>query len=172
MLLYHLAGNAMVVGVLDLRSGTRTELLRNPVNAIAQAHFSPDMRLIAFHSDIRADKVRLFVVPYRPAQSLPEADWIPVSDGATVDRDACWSPGGNLLYYSSERDGFRCVWAQRLDSATRRPLGSPFAILHLHSRRRSLGNVPLGLLSISVASDRIAFPLGEVTGDIWRAEWK
>ena len=42
--------------------------------------------------------------------------------------DLCpiWSPDGNLLYFLSERDGFRCIWGQKLDPASKRPLGAPF----------------------------------------------
>jgi hypothetical protein len=59
-----------------------------------------------------------------------------------------------------------------LDPPTKRPVGSPLAILHLHSRNRSLINVPLELLRISVAREKIAFPLGEIMGNVWMAEWK
>ena len=51
-----------------------------------------------------------------------------------------WSPDGNLLYYISEADGFRCIRARRLDPATKRPIGQPLDVYHSHSARRSLMN--------------------------------
>ena len=45
---------------------------------------------------------------------------------------AAWSPDGRLVYLLLDRDGFRCLWAQRLDAATKQPLGTPFAVQHWH----------------------------------------
>jgi hypothetical protein len=49
-----------------------------------------------------------------------------------------WSPDGALLYFLSEREGFRCILAQRLDPATKRLLGEAFPVRHFHTARRSL----------------------------------
>src|SRR5262249_38254704 len=158
------------IGLLDLRSGATTVLIRHPKNIVAQPHFSPDGRWIALHSDLSPVQVRLFVMSFRERSLPAESDWIPLTDGVGVDRDACWSSDGRLLYFFSARDGFRCIWAQRLDPATKRPVGPPVSILHLHSGRRSMTNVNISLLGISVARDKLVLPLGEVTGDIWMAK--
>jgi len=50
-----------------------------------------------------------------------------------IDRYVWWSPDGNLLYFISERDGFVCLWAQRLDPATKHPQGAAFPIRHFHT---------------------------------------
>jgi Tol biopolymer transport system component len=170
-LLCHLTDSNRRITLLDLCSGERTKLIEHPQYVIAQPHFSPDGRWIAFHSDVGPAQVRLFVVPFREGRTLREKDWIPITEGNTVDRDACWSPNGNILYFFSDRDGFRCLWAQRLDPPTKRSVALPIPILHLHSRRRALLNVAINLLSMSVARDKIVFPLAEVTGEIWAAEW-
>jgi hypothetical protein len=81
-----------------------------------------------------------------------------------------WSPDGNLLYYLSERDGFRCIRAQRLDPATKRPVGAPFDVYHSHSARRSLMNPALHFLEISLSLDRMVFNLEERTGNVWMAK--
>ena len=97
-----------------------------------------------------------------------EKDWIALTDRAnSVVAAPRWSPDGNLIYLVSMLDAFRCIWAQRLNPATKRPEGSPIPIYHSHGSRRSLLNVGLNLLEISVARDKIAFPLGEVTGNLW-----
>jgi eukaryotic-like serine/threonine-protein kinase len=95
-------------------------------------------------------------------------DWIPVTDGENLDDKPRWSPDGNLLYFTSERDGFRCIWAQRLDAVSKRPVSAPFGVYHFHTSRRSLMNVGLGPLEISVARNALVFNLGEITGNIWR----
>ena len=42
-------------------------------------------------------------------------------------------PDGNTMYFTSNRDGFMCMWAMRLDPKTKRPLGAPFPIQHFHA---------------------------------------
>jgi hypothetical protein len=76
-----------------------------------------------------------------------------------------------LLYGELNRDGFRCIWAQRLDPATKHPVGSPFAVFHSHNTRLSLGNQ--GAYSTPVVGrDKMFFSMGERTGNIWMAEFK
>jgi hypothetical protein len=100
--------------------------------------------------------------------SPSERNWIPVTDGSANDREAYWSPDGNLLYFLSERDGFRCVWAERLNPASKNPVGAPFPVYHFHHARRSLTGLGRGRGEVmSVARDRILLAVGEVTGNIW-----
>jgi hypothetical protein len=47
-----------------------------------------------------------------------------LTNNAASDTWPAWSPDSNLLYYLSKRDGFLCLWAQRLDPATKRPAGA------------------------------------------------
>ena len=56
--------------------------------------------------------------------------------------------------------------AQRLDWATKHPVGPPLSIFHAHRARLSLGD------TISVSKERIVLSLAEHTGNIWMAEWK
>lgn len=81
-----------------------------------------------------------------------------------------WSPDANFLYFWSERDGSPCLWAQRLDPATKRASGMPLGIQHFHSRGLSWRNLYLGAPDIAVARDQIVFNLGEHTGNIWMTE--
>ncbi len=39
---------------------------------------------------------------------------------------------GTRVYFTSTRDGYLCIWAQRLDPVTKHPLGPPFAYEHFH----------------------------------------
>jgi hypothetical protein len=107
------------------------------------------------------------MVRYEGARLYSEAEWIPVSDGKTMDREPRWSPNGNVLYFLSTRDGNNCIWAQRLDKATKRPTGEPIAILHLHSARLSLNIADTGLIGLSVTAERVIFSMRERTGNIW-----
>jgi eukaryotic-like serine/threonine-protein kinase len=169
LLLYLLPGHKRVDS-LDVISGERTQVIRDSSHILVQPHLSPDGGWIVLHSDISEIQVRIMLVPLRNGVAASEEEWLAVTDGFGIDRDANWSPDGNLLYFFSERDGFRCIWAQRLEPANKRPVGSPFAVYHSHDRRRSLKNVGLLQLSMSVSPNQIVFPLGELTGNIWITE--
>ncbi len=114
----------------------------------------------------------MFIVPFRGEALIPEREWIAVSNGSSWDDKPRWSPDGNLLYFTSDRDGFVCLWAQRLNPATKRPIGAPFVIYHVHLARRSMANVGHGPLEISVARDKIVFNMAELTGNIWMTTLK
>src|SRR5262249_51630002 len=97
---------------------------------------------------------------------------IAITDGTTFAQDPCWSPNGSVLYFTSERDGFRCFWGQRLDAAGKHPAGEPFALRHFHSARQSLrGLATTGyLIGLSSGGGRMVFSFPEVTGNIWLQE--
>ena len=97
---------------------------------------------------------------------------IDITDGSFWDDKADWSPDGNTVYFLSDRDGFRCIYAQRLDR-DRRPVANGLVeVKHFHSARRSILRVGLGPMNISVAQDRLVYTINELTGNIWLAELK
>jgi hypothetical protein len=72
-----------------------------------------------------------------------------------------------LIYFISDRDGQFCLWAQRLENVTKRPIATPFPIYHFHDSRLAMDNVGTSFLEIDVARDKIVMGLGELTGNIW-----
>jgi hypothetical protein len=71
------------------------------------------------------------------------------------------------LYFTSLRDGFHCLWAQRLRPDTKQPIGAPFPVHHIHRARLSLNNTGFAGLDMTVARDKILINLGELSGNIW-----
>jgi Tol biopolymer transport system component len=120
---------------------------------------SPDNRWLAFSAAGRTN-----VAALTGEAPIVESTWIPVMSGGKAQ----WSPDGNVLFMNSTRDGFDCLWAQRLDAATKQPIGTPIAIFHAHSARLP---IPNGYDYFSVGRDRLLFNLDEHTADIWLAEW-
>ena len=162
------------LGVIDTTTREKTVFLEHPdYQALARARFSPDGRWVALGAINRTGVFRIVIVPFQAGGGPPEDQWITIVRETTAALDKPrWSPDGNLLYYLSEADGFRCIRAQRLDPATKRPVGQAFDVYHSHSARRSLMNAWFGSLEISVSADRLFFNLGETTGNLWLAEWK
>lgn len=118
-----------------------------------------------------ASQTKMLIIPLRPGSvPVPESEWIPVTDGTTYDVIPEFSPNGEYLYFQSRRDGFQCIWAQRLDAKTKRPLRAPFPVQHFHQSQRSPSYVGPGRVCNAVAADKIAFTMAERTGNIWIAE--
>jgi hypothetical protein len=61
-----------------------------------------------------------------------------------VGRTAGWSPDGRLLYVLLEVDGFRCLYAIRIDPATGRATGAPMDVHHLHDAHLVWGSTGFG----------------------------
>ena len=138
---------------------------------MARARFSPDGRWISSNAGTAGSALarnRIVVIPTDARAS--EDQWIWITDDSSFHDKSRWSPDGNLLYYTSDRDGFKCIRAQRLDPATKRPVGPPFDVYHSHGARRSLLNAGIPSMEISLSRDRMVFNLEERTGNIWMAD--
>lgn len=159
------------VGLLDIATRKVSVVLKHEKAPLYAPKFSPDEKWIAFQLVERPTSRVIYVAPFRPGQMIPQEEWIPVTDGNVMDRNPAWSPDGGLLYFLSERDAFRCIWAQRLDPIKKTPTGKPFAVAHFHNAVRSLMNIDgPGQVSLSVARDRIVFAMGEFTANVWLAQ--
>jgi serine/threonine protein kinase len=156
----------------DIEGGSEKVLLKNPKYDVTAARFSPDGRWMSFQIVIEAaTKRQIFVAPIRNEAAAPDSEWIPITGGSGLDRNAQWSPDGNLLYFLSERDGFRCVWAQRLSADTKHPIGAPFAVYHFHQARYSLMPAQeIARIGLSVTRDKLIFSMAETKGNIWLAD--
>src|SRR5262249_856559 len=111
------------IGLLDVASRRRTILLEHPEYALLRAYFSPDQQWIMFIAIIRPGIGKIFIAPFRGAGSISPEHWISATDPEVEDNVPRWSPDGNLLYFNSKRDGYQCLYAQRLDASTKNPIG-------------------------------------------------
>lgn len=160
------------IGVLGPTPGQQI-VLQHPEYSLNVPHFSPDDRWIAFSAGRSyAAGTRLFVAPFRGKSEIPSAEWRTISDSAdTFVAAAGWSPDGSLLYFMSERDGSRCLWAQRLDDATKRPQGPPFEVQPFHQPQvRLTAQWQPGAAGTGITRDRMIFSWVTTGGNIWMAE--
>ncbi len=160
------------MSVIDVASGKSMLLLKHPGYSLYGGPFSPDDRWIAFAARSGPAEWRLFILPFRgiSGASPEEKEWIPVGVPSAEEANAQWSPNGSVLYFFSQRDGFRCIWGQRLNPRSKGSVGPAFALFHSHHARRSLMSLDPGEYSLGASRNRLVFPLDDSTGNIWLAD--
>jgi eukaryotic-like serine/threonine-protein kinase len=103
------------------------------------------------------------------SNSVSEQEWILAAGESSHQQSPRWSRDGNVLYFISERDGFSCIWGQRLNPSTKASSRSPFAVHHEHQARLWL-NRPRGFGAISITRGQLILSLTEVSGNIYMAK--
>jgi Tol biopolymer transport system component len=140
---------------------------------LSSSRFSRDGKWVAFHGLRNAtNSAQVWIAPTGRGFPAPQAEWIPVTDGSKLERDPAWSADGRFLYFISERDGYRCIWARALNPLTKQPIGEAFAVRHFHSARFSLRHMgSQGFLAgLSAGEGALVFSMGELKGNVWLEE--
>jgi Tol biopolymer transport system component len=156
------------------RSSVKLALRPDPTYILSSARLSRDGKWVAFHAlQNSTNSARVWIAPVTGAAPAPQTEWISITDGTTLERDPAWSADGRFLYFISERDGYRCIWARPLDPATKKPAGEPFAIRHFHSARFSLRHVRSEgyLTGLTAGEGALVFAMGELKANVWLEEY-
>jgi Tol biopolymer transport system component len=166
-----LVSNANAMYVTDVTSHKQRQI----ASAVAPARGFPDGRWWAGYmpqgalpASMRAPSI--YVTPILPDRPAAIGDMIPITPGAAGDYLVDVAPDGATLFFLSPRDGFHCIWAQKLAPATHRAAGDPFAVYHAHSARHSTIYVSGGMRRLTASRNRIVFTMAERTGNIWIAD--
>jgi WD40 repeat protein len=152
---------------VDVNSLSKTTFLQDPEYGVWNAHFSPDGRWVTFNVTTKGHTSRVYAVPFRKGL-VPRSEWIPIAGSGWEDKPH-FSANGKLIVFSSDRDGFRCIWAQPV-GPDMHPTGDAFAVYHSHERRRSLRNLDIEIFDLAVGPDMVVFDQEERTGNIWLLE--
>ena len=170
-LLFDYAGpSRREIHALDVASGRSTLLLKDPERGLTMPRLSPDGRSLIFTMLLGGRARRTFIAPYT-GQEIPASEWKVLVEGTDFDRQPYWSPSGQMIYFLSDRDGFRCVWAQRVDQATRQASGPAFAAHHLHEIRYNLEPIgDVASIGLSVAGGQMFYAAFELQSNVWLAE--
>jgi len=157
--------------ILNVATGQSRVLLQHAQLRLFTPRLSSDGRWLCFTA-MAGDRARkIYVTPFSDQIPIDESRWVLVVDGTDLERQPYWSPNGSLLYFLSDRDAYRCVWAQKLDPLTRRAAGNPFAVQHFHQARHNLVDFgDVGQIGLSVTKDRMFFAMREIRSNIWVAE--
>ncbi|MGC9999056.1 MAG: hypothetical protein ABSE21_03065 [Bryobacteraceae bacterium] len=167
-LLYQWVSPSGTSAISELQpNGETRPLVQSRESALYSPSVSPDGKWIALLVRTPPSDHRVALVPLRNGVAAPPSEWVYVTESGPWINKPRWATTGNLIYYVSNRDGFECIWARQLNSATKQPFGEPKAIMHFHSVHNSLGSVYDA--ELSVAKGKLVFNLGEASGNIWLA---
>jgi hypothetical protein len=162
------------IAALDLRTGKERDFLSSPGMAVVHAFFSWDDRWVVFRKlsfdNSRLLTAQILIAPVRNGSAGGEAEWIAVTDGKHGDDKPQFSADGNTVYFTSTRDGYLCIWAQRLDPGTKHPVGPPFAYEHFHNSTGRAAVYHQDQSDLSVARDKILINLPQVRSEIWMTQ--
>jgi hypothetical protein len=161
-------GERSKVTAVDIASGQKTELMN--ADAFVNARLSPDAGWLLFTALSDPHHERLWIAPLDHAVPVPQSEWILVGETERGHvRQASWAPDANLIYLISEHDGFRCIWAQRLNSK-KHPTGPASPVKHFHGSLSMMPITDVPEIGLSVTGDRLFFSLVESSGNIWLAQ--
>ncbi len=169
--LYH-TGEPWSAYGLNLTTGIRT-LIVGHKHRTYSSRFSPDGKWITFLTDTGRDEAprRIFVAPFVPDHLSPESKWIPITDGEQRDFEPSWSADGAMLYFLSDRDGNRCIWAMRVNRQSKRPIGGAFPVVHLHRMATHIPtSIGAGGFGVSAGYGRLIFGAVELSSTIYRVK--
>ena len=167
------SGGRSRIALVDITTGKVTDVLSDPKHNLWNPYFSWDDKWMGFKLQTGEDfeHFRLYVTPVENFVPAGPDRWIQLTGGEYFDDHQQFSPDGNTIYFNSNRDGFACIWALRLDPRSKRPLGAPVAIQHFHGSQRIYSGVtPLTHMEVNVAKDKIVTNLDEFHSDIWMME--
>jgi len=158
------------ISLVELATGKVSDVLSDPQRALWNPFYSWDDKWMSFLMQIGADQNH-YSTYITPAENLIPAGsnrWIQLTSGEYHDDKQQFSPDGNTIYFTSNRDGFTCLWALRLDPKTKHPQGAPFAVQHFHGSQRMYSGISeSNHMEVNVAADKIVTNLDEFHSDIW-----
>ena len=162
---------------IDLQTAKQRLFLADPEKPLFHPFFSWDGRWVVFKRlntlHVRYSTAQILIAPVRHSVPGERSEWVEVTDGRYADDKPQFSPDGNTIYFTSTRDGYLCIWAQRLNPVTKRPLGQPFAYEHFHNASgRSAPVYQPWMSDLSVASDKMVINLPQVQSDVWLTDMK
>jgi Tol biopolymer transport system component len=143
----------------------KAQLLRRDGSTLVEPRFSPDERWIAFVARTEPAGSHIYLAPLRGESAAAPGEWVALTKDNSWEAVPQWSPDGKLVYFISNRDGQRCIWARRFEDG--KAAGETLPVHHFHDARRSPANTALQATDLFVGTDRMVIGVGEVSGSLW-----
>ena len=160
-LIVEFRGTHPALRVLDTVSLAPEDLF-DTNKAVQRVFVTADNRWIAIGGDSVA-----WLLPLKPGHvATPEnarTVELPRSD-VINSRVAGWSSDGKRLYSLLGVDGFRCLYAQRVDPTGAAAPGTPFIVQHFHDPQTAWGSTPMGN---AITRRGFIFDQVETSASIW-----
>ena len=153
------------IALVKPASPGKSQLLQRAGSTLVAPHFSPDERWIAFAARTEPVGSRVYLAPLRGESAAGASEWVALTKDKAWESVPQWSPDGKLVYFISNRDGQRCIWARRFEGG--KVAGEPFAVHHFHDMRRSPANTAPQATDLFVGRDQMVIAVGEVSGSLW-----
>ena len=144
---------------VNVTSGERTPMVVVSSGSVDRPLFGPNGRWVTFNSN-----QGVFVAPVYADRASSESEWTKLVALNGGERSTGLSPDGGLLYLLLERDGFRCLYAMRIDPSTGTSRSEPFLVAHVHDASRQWGTTGFGS---AVVRGMFVANLFETTGSLW-----
>ncbi|MGA2591229.1 MAG: protein kinase [Bryobacteraceae bacterium] len=167
------AGGRSKIALVELATGKVTVALDDPQHTLWNAFYSWDDKWVVFlvQTDQTGLTFRVYIAPVENFAPAGPDRWIQLTSGEYHDDKPQLSPDGNILYFTSNRDGFICMWALRLDPKTKHPVSASFPIQHFHGTQRIYAGLSNPAdIELSVSKDKVITNLDEFHSDIWMME--
>ncbi|HUB82432.1 MAG TPA: protein kinase [Bryobacteraceae bacterium] len=155
------------IGLIEFATGKTSTYLQKPGRELRPVSISSDGNWMAFTEFRNAVDYTVYVAPFAPDHAPAEAEWVRVLSSPQVHPDPHWSPDGNLLYFSSDRDGYNCLWAIRLNPGNKHPVGALFPVEHFHTPALRLEAPSLRYPAIALGPGRMVVSMSERSAGIW-----
>jgi hypothetical protein len=150
------------IRVIDVRTGNARDLVVATAGArLDRPHASPDGRWLAFRRQSNSVG-KSFVVRLSPDRPISAEGLRPIDEPTTTGRPCGWSLDSRIVYLLLDTDGFRCLWAQRIDPLGA-PVGNPVVVRHFHSTKgisTSFGD--------AITADGFLYEAAEESANVWK----
>jgi serine/threonine protein kinase len=132
---------------------------------LREAAVSPDGKTLAFTARQEGTFSQIYLK--KLGSNDPEKSGVPITPPNSWADKPVWSENGKKLFYSSERDGYRCVWEQDVDTRSLQATGEAKAVYHFHSAGFSPAYLSRTAFSLAVARNSIFVNVVTIQGNIW-----
>jgi Tol biopolymer transport system component len=153
---------------IEVANGRKVAVLEKPNYFVFGGELSPDGQWATFQGRATLADVReqLFVVQMSDDSPVDPERWVPLTEFKYFDASPSFSRDGKLIYFYSDRDGFTCLLAVRLNPATKKPVADPYPVKHFHGNPRHYSWYP----QMGIGPDRIIVSLEQIQSDLWMTQ--